>query len=39
MPEYLVDANLPYYFSLWKRENFVHQSEKNESGESPIDKA
>jgi len=19
MPEYLVDANLPYYFSLWKK--------------------
>ncbi|WP_176719493.1 DUF5615 family PIN-like protein [Rhodohalobacter halophilus] len=31
MPQYLVDANLPYYFSLWKGENFVHQSDLGDS--------
>ncbi len=25
MPRYLVDANLPYYFSLWRTEKFIHQ--------------
>ena len=25
MRRYLVDANLPYYFSLWEGEEFVHQ--------------
>lgn len=31
MPEYLVDANLPYYFSLWKGKNFIHQSDLGDS--------
>ena len=25
MPHYLVDVNLPYYFSLWNTEEYVHQ--------------
>ncbi len=25
MPRYLVDANLPYYFSLWNNEAYIHQ--------------
>jgi predicted nuclease of predicted toxin-antitoxin system len=24
MPKYLIDVNLPYYFSLWKGEEYVH---------------
>ena len=24
MAKYLVDANLPYYFSLWNNDDFVH---------------
>lgn len=24
MPIYLIDANLPYYFSLWKDESYQH---------------
>lgn len=31
MPEYLVDANLPYYFSLWKSKKFIHQSDLSDS--------
>lgn len=31
MPDFLVDANLPYYFSLWKGERFVHQSDLGDS--------
>ena len=27
MSRYLVDANLPYYFSLWAGEEFVHQAD------------
>jgi predicted nuclease of predicted toxin-antitoxin system len=25
MPRFLIDVNLPYYFSLWNGESFVHQ--------------
>ncbi|MEM8967399.1 MAG: DUF5615 family PIN-like protein [Bacteroidota bacterium] len=25
MPKYLIDVNLPYYFSLWNHEKYVHQ--------------
>ncbi len=25
MRQYLVDVNLPYYFSLWKNEKYIHQ--------------
>jgi predicted nuclease of predicted toxin-antitoxin system len=25
MPRFLIDVNLPYYFSLWHGESFVHQ--------------
>ena len=25
MKKYLIDSNLPYYFSLWNNESFIHQ--------------
>jgi predicted nuclease of predicted toxin-antitoxin system len=25
MPRFLIDANLPYYFSLWHGDDFIHQ--------------
>lgn len=25
MPTYLIDVNLPYYFSLWRSEAYIHQ--------------
>lgn len=25
MAKYLIDANLPYYFSLWRNIDFIHQ--------------
>lgn len=25
MPKFLIDANLPYYFSLWNTPEYVHQ--------------
>jgi len=25
MPKYLIDVNLPYYFSLWNTPDFIHQ--------------
>lgn len=31
MAQYLVDANLPYMFSLWKSEKFIHVFEINDS--------
>ena len=27
MAVFLVDANLPYYFSLWNNENYIHQND------------
>ena len=30
MKKYLVDVNLPYYFSLWKNEEFIHQRDIND---------
>ncbi len=30
MPSYLIDANLPYYFSLWNNENYIHQNDLND---------
>ncbi len=27
MPKYLVDANLPYYFSLWNSADYIHQKD------------
>ena len=26
MPKYLIDVNLPYRFSLWNSEDFIHQT-------------
>lgn len=25
MPRFLIDVNLPYYFSLWNTEEYIHQ--------------
>lgn len=25
MPKYLIDVNLPYYFSLWNTSDYIHQ--------------
>jgi predicted nuclease of predicted toxin-antitoxin system len=35
MVKYLIDVNLPYYFSLWNSEPFIHQKDINDqsSGE------
>ncbi len=30
MKKYLIDVNLPYYFSLWNKEEFVHQKDIND---------
>jgi len=30
-PKYLVDANLPYYFSLWNTPEFIHVKDINDS--------
>ena len=27
MPKYLIDANLPYYFSLWNTPDFIYQKD------------
>ncbi len=31
MPKYLIDANLPYYFSLWRSDDYIHLSDINDS--------
>lgn len=25
MPKFLIDVNMPYYFSLWNTEDYIHQ--------------
>ena len=30
MPRYLIDVNLPYYFSLWRGSDYVHQRDVND---------
>jgi len=30
MKKYLIDVNLPYHFSLWNSEEFVHQKDIND---------
>lgn len=27
MPKFLIDVNLPYYFSIWKSSDYVHQND------------
>ena len=27
MPRYLIDVNLPYYFSLWRGSDYIHQQD------------
>jgi predicted nuclease of predicted toxin-antitoxin system len=29
MPRYLIDTNLPYYFSLWNNQDYIHQNDIN----------
>jgi predicted nuclease of predicted toxin-antitoxin system len=31
MAQFLVDVNLPYYFSLWRNEDFIHQVDLGDS--------
>jgi len=31
MPQFLIDSNLPYFFSLWKGSEYVHQFDLGES--------
>jgi hypothetical protein len=30
MAKYLVDVNLPYYFSLWNSDEYIHQKDIND---------
>ena len=30
MALFLIDANLPYYFSLWNSDDFIHQKDIND---------
>lgn len=30
MPVFIIDANLPYYFSLWKHPDFIHLKDIND---------
>jgi predicted nuclease of predicted toxin-antitoxin system len=30
MPSFLIDVNLPYYFSLWNNAGFIHQKDIND---------
>lgn len=27
MPKFLIDVNLPYHFSLWKGDDYIHQND------------
>lgn len=31
MPRFLIDVNLPYYFSLWNNPDYIHQIDINDS--------
>ncbi|MBU2447470.1 MAG: DUF5615 family PIN-like protein [Bacteroidetes bacterium] len=31
MARFLIDANLPYYFSLWKSEDYIHVKDLNDT--------
>ncbi|MEK7432604.1 MAG: DUF5615 family PIN-like protein [Cyanobacteriota bacterium] len=31
MTKFLIDVNLPYYFSLWNNEDFIHQKNIDDS--------
>jgi predicted nuclease of predicted toxin-antitoxin system len=31
MPKFLIDANLPYYFSIWKSDEFIHVFDINDA--------
>lgn len=30
MANFLINVNLPYYFSLWNNENYIHQNDIND---------
>jgi predicted nuclease of predicted toxin-antitoxin system len=37
MPRYLIDANLPYYFSVWRSNDYLHQLDiQNDQPDSEI---
>jgi predicted nuclease of predicted toxin-antitoxin system len=31
MPKYLIDVNLPYYFSIWNTSDYIHQRDIDDS--------
>jgi predicted nuclease of predicted toxin-antitoxin system len=31
MPKFLIDVNLPYYFSLWNTPEYIHQQDINDA--------
>ncbi len=31
MPKYLIDTNLPYYFNLWKDDQYIHLKDIDDS--------
>lgn len=31
MPDFLIDVNLPYHFSLWNNPAYIHQIDINDS--------
>lgn len=33
MAKYLIDINLPYYFSLWNNQDYIHQSDISNTAE------
>jgi predicted nuclease of predicted toxin-antitoxin system len=36
MPRYLIDANLPCYFGLWKKPDYIHVKDLNDSWSDEI---
>lgn len=36
VPKYIVDANLPYYFSLWNNSDFIHVKDLDDSWSDEI---
>ena len=33
MPTYLIDVNLPYYFSYWRSADYIHQTDQQNDAE------
>jgi len=36
MKKYIIDVNLPYYFELWRSEEYVHQMDLNPKAEDAV---